>query len=162
MHPRRHLNLDQLESFVALAECGGITAAAERLSRSQPTVSQHLKRLEAQLDRKLVARRSGRATLTEEGWRVLPFARGLLRLDRQFAEHDCTAARRLGACNNIGVYLLPELLTELLRGGRALPEVTIARNPQIAARITAGEIDVALLEWWDPRPGFESHIWRRE
>jgi LysR family transcriptional regulator, transcriptional activator of the cysJI operon len=161
--PRRaHVSLDRLESFVAAAECGGITAAAKRLGRSQPTVSQHLQRLEVQLDRQLVARSPGGLRLTAEGRRLLPLARDLLSLDGQLAAPTDQAPLRLGACSNIGVYLLPELLIDLRRQGQPLPQVAIAGNPEIAHRLAAGEIDVALMEWWEDQAGFVSRIWRRE
>ena len=157
-----HISLDRLESFIAAAECGGITAAAKRLGRSQPTVSQHLQRLEAHLDRQLLARGPGGLTLTAEGRRLLPLARDLLSLDRRFAAPDNEAPLRLGACSNIGIYLLPELLIDLRRQGEPMPQVAIAGNPEIARQLAAGEIDVALMEWWDDRVGFASRIWRRE
>jgi DNA-binding transcriptional LysR family regulator len=161
--PRRHISLDRLESFIAAAECGGITAAARRLGRSQPTVSQHLQRLETQLDRQLVTRGPGGLTLTAEGRRLLPLARGLLSLDRQFAASDDQAPPlRLGACSNIGIYLLPDLLMDLRRQGQPMPRVAIASNPEIARQLADGEVDVALMEWWDDQAGFTSQIWRRE
>jgi DNA-binding transcriptional LysR family regulator len=159
---RRYINLEQLESFVTLAEAGGITAAARRLSLSQPTVSQHLQRLETYLRRRLIVRTSDGATLTAEGERLLPFARGLLRLGRQFGEDDSAAPLRLGACSNIGVYLLPALLEGLQRKGQVLPQVTIASNPEVRQRLLTGELDVGLLEWWDEPPGFHGCIWRHE
>ncbi|MBX6421565.1 MAG: LysR family transcriptional regulator [Nevskia sp.] len=159
---RRHLSLDQLESFVALADSGGVTAAARSLGRAQPTISQHLQRLEAQLERPLFVRDRNGTTLTAEGRRLLPLARGLLRLHGQLAAAEHGLPLRLGACSNIGIYLLPELLIELRRRGQALPEIAIAGNPQIARGLTAGELDVALLEWWGHQPGYEAHIWRHE
>lgn len=162
MPRRRHLNLDQLESFVALADCGGITAAARKLNRSQPTVSQHLQRLELQLDRQLVMRGRGKLLLTSEGQRLLSLARGLLRLDERVAEQDTQRTLRIGACSNIGVYLLPTLLRGFRTLGHALPQISIASNPEIVRRLASGELDIGLLEWWEEQQGFESEVWRRE
>ena len=162
MARRRHLNLDQLESFVALADCGGITAAARKLNRSQPTVSQHLQRLEVQLNRQLVRRGGGKILLTAEGQRLLSLARGLLRLDERMGEDATVVPLRMGACSNIGVYLLPTLLMRFRAQGHALPQVSIAGNPEIVHRLVSGELDVGLLEWWNDQQGFESRVWRRE
>jgi DNA-binding transcriptional LysR family regulator len=105
--------------------------------------------------------RGSKLTLTAEGQRLLPLARGLLSLDRQLlAPQERTL--RLGACSNIGVYLLPELLKELRTRGHPLPQVGIAHNPEIAKRLLAGEIDVALMEWWTPQRGFATRVWREE
>jgi DNA-binding transcriptional LysR family regulator len=155
---RGRLNLDHLESFVAVAEAGGVTAAARRLGLAQPTVSQHLQRLEAQLGRALLQRGPSGAVLSEEGARLLPLARGLLRLDEQF---DPERARlRLGACSNIGVYMLPELLMAHRNAGHDLPEVHVGANADVVERLLAGDLDLALLEGWEPRAGFSTAVWR--
>jgi DNA-binding transcriptional LysR family regulator len=157
---RAHVSLDCLESFVAVAECGAVTAAARKLGCSQPTVSQHLARLETQLRQPLMSRGS-KLTLTAEGQRLLPLARSLLSLDQQLlAPHERRI--RLGACSNIGIYLLPELLKELRSRGHAMPQVAVARNPEIARHLLAGEIDVGLMEWWTPQRGFATRVWREE
>jgi DNA-binding transcriptional LysR family regulator len=161
MSPRRErLSLEQLESFVAVAEEGGVTAAARRLGISQPTVSQHLQRLEMRLGRVLVQRGPAGAVLSVEGARLLPLARGLLRLDDQFDGENIRL--RLGACSNIGVYLLPQHLKTYRDLGHELPEVRIASNPEIVASLISGEVDLAMLEWWEPRAGFEAARWRDE
>lgn len=159
---RAHVSLDCLESFVAVAECGAVTAAARQLGCSQPTVSQHLTRLESQLRQPLLSRGPRRLTLTTEGRRLLPLARSLLSLDRRLLTPEEQTPLRLGACSNIGIYLLPELLTDLRTRGQALPQVAIADNPEIARRLLAGEIDVALMEWWRERPGVAARVWREE
>jgi DNA-binding transcriptional LysR family regulator len=151
-----------LESFVAVAELGAVTTAARWLGRSQPTVSQHLTRLEAQLRQPLLTRGRSRPTLTLEGERLLPLARSLLSLDRQLLAPEELEPLRLGVCSNIGIYLLPELLTHLRRQGRTLPQVAIADNPEIARQVLVGEIDVALMEWWTDRPGLTARVWREE
>ena len=157
---RSHLNLDQVESFVALAERGGVGAAARWLGRAQPTVSQQLQKLEKQLQRPLFDRGASGLRLTPEGLQLLPLARGLLRLDRQC--HSDMPSLRLGACSNIGVYLLPQLLSGYHATGAALPGIEIATNPVIADRLINGEIDLALLEWWEPQADFEYCDWRHE
>lgn len=68
----------------------------------------------------------------------------------------------LGACTNIGVYSLPDVLIAFRAQGHALPGISIASNPEIVRCLFAAELDIALLEWWDPQPGFESRIWRHE
>ncbi len=63
----RELDWNLLRTFLVLAEAGSVTAAAERLSLKQPTVSAALKRLEARLGKRLIDRRPGHFTLTEAG-----------------------------------------------------------------------------------------------
>lgn len=159
---RAHISLDCLESFIAVAELGAVTAAARLLGCSQPTVSQHLTRLEAQLRQPLLTRGPSKLTLTTEGHRLLPLARSLLSLDRQLLAPEERVPLRLGVCSNIGIYLLPELLTELRRQGQALPQVAIAGNPEIARRLLARGTDIALMEWWTDQPGITARVWREE
>lgn len=47
------------------------------------------------------------------------------------------------------------------RGGTP-PQVVIADNPEIARRLLAGDIEVALMEWWTERPGLAARVWREQ
>ena len=58
---------NQLRSFVALAETRSFTRAAEVLDASQPTISRHLKLLEAELGQPLVEQYGRQVHLTEAG-----------------------------------------------------------------------------------------------
>jgi len=57
----------QLRSFLAVAETLSFTKAAERLGLAQPTVSQHVRKLEAAAKRVLVARDTREVRLTDNG-----------------------------------------------------------------------------------------------
>ena len=41
-------------------------------------------------------------------------------------------------------------------------DLVIDRNPVIAQKLVDAEIDVAVMEWWDKRPGFLWKVWRSE
>ncbi|MGX9855702.1 LysR family transcriptional regulator [Limimaricola variabilis] len=68
------LNALWLESFATLVETGHFTRAAERLNMTQPGVSQHLRKLEAQVGRPLLSRQGKGFTLTPAGEAVLALA----------------------------------------------------------------------------------------
>lgn len=72
------MNLTRLESFVATAEVGSISAAARRLGIGQPAVSKHLKALETDFGVELFARKTSPVQLTLAGRRLLPIARGVV------------------------------------------------------------------------------------
>ena len=59
-----NLPIDMLRSFVAINEQGSFTAAAEKLGRTQPAISQQLKKLELLLDRSLLDRDNPKLALT--------------------------------------------------------------------------------------------------
>ncbi len=79
------MNLRQLEYFVALAERGSFTRAAEACHVAQPSLSQQIRGLEAELGGELVTRNARGITLTEAGRAFLPEA--------QEAVNACNRAR---------------------------------------------------------------------
>tara|TARA_R100001143_G_scaffold52144_1_gene47073 strand:+ start:539 stop:1420 length:882 start_codon:yes stop_codon:yes gene_type:complete len=158
------LNLAQVETFVAVVEQGGFHEAARHLGVSQPTVTQHIKKLEADLVRPLIVRAHGSAGTTSHGAAFLPFARTLLRIAGRARAALDSRGLVIGASSNIGVYLLQPLVKAF---AEALPDfgpvdLRIAGNPDIARRLEDSEVDIGLMEWWDDRPGFEAQVWREE
>lgn len=158
------LDLVQVQSFVAVIEAGSFRDAARRLSRAQPTISQHVRKLEEELGVALVRRSHARCVPTAKGETFLPHARRLLRA----AEEARSAVDRsrfvVGAASNIGIYLLPPLVRAFRdRFGPTPPvELAIASNPVVARRLRDGEVDVAVLEWWEGPAGFDARVWRSE
>ena len=158
------LNLVHVRSFVAVTDCGNFRDASRKLVCSQPTVSQHLMKLEAALDAVLVVRDRQRCSLTDEGKVFLPFARTMLRLAEraQSVLHDRVLS--VGASGNIGTYLLQPYLQsfkETLDRDVSI-DVWIGTNPEVADRLTNHEVDVGIMEWWDDRPNFTARHWRQE
>src|SRR5271169_4839141 len=74
------LDLDLLRSFVSVVDVGGFTRAGERVHRTQSTVSQQIRRLEEGFGHPLLHRDGKRISPTEEGERLLSYARRLLAL----------------------------------------------------------------------------------
>lgn len=149
------LDLHLVEAFLAVLDAGGFRAAAARLGRPQPTISQQVRRLEEMLGHRLLARGRTACQATPEGARFAPLARRALAT----AGRAVAALHRerlvVGAASNPGIYLLPPLLGEAT-------ELRIAGNAETLERLEAGLVDVAVTEWRDGRPGVESHVWRQE
>lgn len=61
------MNLQSMEYIIAISEEKSLSRAAERLLISQAALSQHLKKLEIELDAKLFERQHGRLALTDAG-----------------------------------------------------------------------------------------------
>jgi DNA-binding transcriptional LysR family regulator len=158
------LNLVHVRAFVAVIEHGTFNDAARALGCAQPTVSQHVLKLEKAMDATLVVRDRQHCYPTPEGRQLMPFARSLLTLARQ-AKAAVREERilRVGASSNVGIYLLQphvrSFRSSLGRNGHV--DIWIGSNPEVAERLVAHEIDVAVTEWWDDRPGFPSTLWRR-
>ena len=73
------MNLRQLSCFVAVAEEGSFTRAAERIGIAQPSLSQQIRSLEAELGGLLLERLARGIVLTPAGRAFLPEARAALR-----------------------------------------------------------------------------------
>lgn len=120
------LEIDLLRAFVAVAETGSFTAAAEVVGRSQSAVSQKVLRLEELLQQRVFTRTSRALWLTPEGERLLVAARRLLEMNdgmvRQLMEPPAVGRLRLGVTEDFIPGQLPRLLA---RFGRLYPGVEI-------------------------------------
>ncbi len=159
---RAHLNIEHLATLLALLESGSFGAAAARVGLAQSTVSQHLKQLERALGHTLIIRERRGCKPTPVALRLLPYAKSMLQLERRVAEAAGSRLPRLGACSNIGIYMLPGLLRDFQEKGGGRPEFVIGSNPEVVRSLEQAEIDAALLEWWDEREGFGWKLWREE
>ncbi len=74
------MSLTQLEYFVAVAENGSVTRAAEECFVSQPPMTRQIRALEDELRAKLFERSTRGMQLTQEGERLLRHARSVLEL----------------------------------------------------------------------------------
>ena len=72
------MDIDEITTFVAIAELGGFTRAAQRLHRTQPAISRRLNLLEQELGTPVFERIRGNARLTEAGRAFLPYAEAAL------------------------------------------------------------------------------------
>ncbi|RMG32290.1 MAG: LysR family transcriptional regulator [Gammaproteobacteria bacterium] len=122
------MELDQLAAFIAVAQHGSFSQAAEQLHLTQPAVSKRIAQLEDQLDARLFDRIGRRIALTEAGRALLPRARRLLNdaAEIRRALDDISGEVRgrlvMGTSHHIGLHRLPE---PLKRFTRAHPEVEL-------------------------------------
>src|SRR5215470_783970 len=72
------MNIDEIQTFLAIVELGGFTRAGRQLHRSQPAISRRLGMLEQELGAPMFERLRGRARLTEAGRSFLPHAEAAL------------------------------------------------------------------------------------
>src|SRR5258708_16063451 len=113
------LDLDLLRSFVSVVDAGGFTRAGERVHRTQSTVSQQIKRLEEDIGQPLLNRTGKDVTPTEDGERLLSYARRLLSLAEEardvLARPTREGAVRLGIPEDFAAYRLTKLLASFSR-----------------------------------------------
>ena len=153
----RNLNLDQVQTLVAIADLGTFAAAAQALHLAPPTVSLHIKELESRMSAALVVRGRRHAALTPAGEALVEEGRKLLSagdelVDRVQRRASGREARvRIGVSAGVSTRLLP-LMLESLAQRHAGVEVKLEAvgSAESMLRLQAGSLDIAIVA--SPQP----------
>jgi len=159
------LNLIWLKSLITVIEQHSFQAAASQLGLAQPTITQHIQKLEEMLKVSLIQRGRSGCQPTEHALRLLPYAESMLRLQDRALLAIKSPKLKVGASSNIGIYLLQPYLHDFLRHQSQEEDkldLLIDNNPTVADKLENAEIDIALMEWWSSKAGFESQTWKIE
>jgi len=156
------IDLGCVATFLAVVRQGGFREAARHTGLSQPAVTQQVKRLEQALNVTLVLRRNSGSMLTPEGATFLPYAEQLVRAGERAKALFEPGSLRVGASSNAGIYLLQPRLRAYRDAVEHELDLVINDNRHIVNLLQNFEIDVAVMEWWDQRPGFSAQVWHRE
>ncbi|MET8001565.1 LysR family transcriptional regulator [Nonomuraea glycinis] len=150
------LDVVRLRVLLAVARRGSLTAAAKELHYSQPSVSHHLARLEAETGAKLVQRAGRGIRLTEAGRLLADRAADIIgRLDdaaEELASHvGLRSGRvRLAAFPSALGTFVPKTATRLALDHPGLRlEITEAEPPEALRLLRAGRVDVAVMFRYD-------------
>jgi DNA-binding transcriptional LysR family regulator len=161
------LNATWLETFTTLCEVGHFTRTAERLNMTQPGVSQHLRKLEAQLGQALTVRAGKSFALTPAGEEVL--ALGLTRraeeaaLRRRIAEDDGdVGALRIACSGSFALMLQPALLPWMAEAPQLVPHLEAAPQERVHAGLLSGASDLGILGADPAHPRLEARQVGRE
>jgi DNA-binding transcriptional LysR family regulator len=160
------LDPDVLRAFVMVAEGRSVTASAERLSRTQSAISMQLKKLEEVLGAKLLARGGRGLEPTQQGLWLLERARTLLTLHDEihaaFRAAPLTGQVRLGSPDDYALQWLPGVLARFAeRQPRVEVDVVCVSSEELAVRLEAGALDLAIMTEGHERPGQAGEeIWR--
>jgi len=145
------MEIRQLRYFIAAAEAGSVSRAAERCQIAQPSLSQQLRRLEESLGVELFDRLGRGIALTDAGRALLPRARRIVSEVDDAAVNlmratEVGGALTIGAIPTMAPYILPPALSELRT---ALPEVELtiqeATTEDVVDLLLATKIDCAVL-----------------
>ena len=142
----------QLKSFLTLAETRNFTRAAERLGVSQPTVSQHVRKLEQAAGRVLVTRDTRDVRLTDNGDAMAGFARTILAANdvatRYFSGAAMRGRLRFGTADDLAITGLPRILREFRQLYPQINlELTVSQSDQLHRRLKAGALDLVFVKW---------------
>jgi LysR family transcriptional regulator, cyn operon transcriptional activator len=138
------MELRHLRYFLAVAEAGSFTRAADRLGISQPSVSQQMRDLEASLRVSLFQRRGKRILLTSAGLVFQERAREILRQFENFLQELSSGPQQLRGAIHLGV--VPILNVPLVPHLLGLFAATYPGINIMVDEISSTEIETALEE----------------
>jgi len=153
------MNLHDLETFVSIAQLGGVTRAAGQLNRSQPAITRRIKILEDQLRVRLLERGRNGAMLTEAGRTFLPFAEAVLAALKdgtqavQALEGDDRGAVSLAIVGTLaGTTVVEQLRRFSARHRNARLMLRTANSFEVSDMVRRGEVSLGLRYFADPSP----------
>jgi LysR family hydrogen peroxide-inducible transcriptional activator len=154
------MELHQLRYFVAVAETGNFTRAAERSHVTQPALSQQILNLEREVGHKLFHRLGRKAVLTEAGNSFLERARRILfeveNAAKELSDHPALGRKiTVGAVQTVMPFLITPLIAECReRHPNLQVEAREDFRSDLVRAVAEGEIDLAIV----PLPVKDHHL----
>ncbi|GLK67707.1 LysR substrate-binding domain-containing protein [Hansschlegelia plantiphila] len=151
------LDVDQLRTFIAIVDTGSFTRAADVVFKTQSAVSMQMKRLEERVGRAIFARDGRGVKLTDDGERLLDYARRIVHISREavsaFEDDALTGRVRLGLPDDYAERYLPEILARFSSSNPRV-EVTVVCEPSdyLTEMIDRDEVDLAIITHASRKP----------
>lgn len=144
------LDIDQMLTFVAIIDTGSFTRAAGQVHKTQSAVSMQMRRLEERLGKQLFVKDGRTNRLTEEGERLLGYARRMIRLNNEtvaaFDENSLEGSIRIGTPDDYADRYMPDIIARFAKTNPNV-ELYIDCEPSadLADKLARGELDIALV-----------------
>ncbi|MXQ08145.1 LysR family transcriptional regulator [Alphaproteobacteria bacterium GH1-50] len=144
------LELDLLNTLVAIAETGSFSAAAQAIFRTPSAISMQVKRMEELLGRPVFVRDSRSVSLTADGAFLVEHARRMLAMNNEavarFVQPDLKGVVRLGATDDVAERFLPPMLRRFADSHPGVSvNVTVADTVGLRQDLNTGRLDMALV-----------------
>ncbi|HEY8594263.1 MAG TPA: LysR family transcriptional regulator [Devosiaceae bacterium] len=144
------LDLDQLQTFCVIADCGSFTEAARQVHKTQSAVSMQIKRLEERLGQSLFKRDGRSISLTPEGDTLYSLARRMLRINAEivdtFSDEVLAGNIRFGVPDDYAVRLLPVILSGFQRTHpKIMVDVRCKASEELLAGMRSGQFDIIVF-----------------
>jgi DNA-binding transcriptional LysR family regulator len=156
------MELSELRVFLRVASERSFSRAAMKLHRTQPAVSQSIRRIEGDLGERLFDRSTKDATLTEAGRLLKDYAERLLRLEEEAEAavrelKDLQRGRVLVGANEASVHVVLPLIARF-RAEHPLVHVDVRRvhARQIGAEVAQGSLDFGILTFQPAEAGLKA------
>jgi len=136
-----------LQTLLTVAQTGSFTQAAARLGVRQPTVSQHISRLEKQTGRTLILRDTHSVSLTPDGEAMIGFARSILAAHEQatayFSGSRPRGRLRIGMSDDLALTRLPQILRDFRQSHPLVDfDLTVDQSGTLNQRLEENRLDV--------------------
>ena len=147
------MDINQLEVLIAVATERGFSRAADKLYRTQPAVSQAIRRLEEEVGEPLFDRSSKDGTLTASGQILLKYAQQILNLrrDAKLAVKELKELQRgkvtLGANEYTVMYLLPVISVYRVRHPHIKIEVKRDLASRIPSEVLKRDVEIGIVSF---------------
>jgi DNA-binding transcriptional LysR family regulator len=158
--PRLNIGAEELETFLAIAELGSFSKAAERLFLAQPSISNRVQRLERAVSARLFERTTRAVVLTPAGerlrLRVAPIINDLHAVLDEFRTEGENRKRvvAVAATPMLAAMLLPPIIQRFIKANPAIRiELHDDVTPQLASDIRSQRIDFAVMARGTPFGG---------
>lgn len=159
------LDLDQLKTFVAIAETGSFTKAADEVFKTQSAVSMQMRRLEERIGQPIFVKDGRINRLTDDGEKLLCYARKMLKLNDEticaFTGERLEGSIRFGTADDYAERFMPTIIAEFSKSN---PDVELnilcEPSPELLRKMNNNELDVALVT--HENPNYRSELVRTE
>ena len=144
------LDIDQLQTFVAIVDYGSFTRAAEHVFKTQSAVSMQMRRLEERIGKQLFTKDGRGVRLTDEGDKLLNYARRIIRLNNEaitaFDENRLQGSLRIGTPDDYADRYMPDIINRFARSHPNVELYIVCEDSvDLAERLKQGELDLALV-----------------
>jgi len=145
------LTIRHLRIFIEAADCGKMSAAAEKLYISQPTVSQAIKELEDYYGVLLFERIGKKLYITEKGEKLLFYARNVVKqfddMEEKMFKGNYIEKIRIGATMTVGSCLINDIIRSFSEQNPQVEVYSYVNNTkEIEERLLKSELDIAVVE----------------
>ena len=158
--------IDELKTFIAVVDFQNFTRAGESINLSQPSVSTHIKNLEAYFNTILINRsvKQKNIIITESGYLLYRKAKEILQMiestkdELQSLDRYVKGRLRIGASLTIGEYVLPKFLSKFSTKYPGIEfELIIENTHHICSKIKNFTLDIGLIEGTTPSSDFNQN-----
>ena len=165
------LNIQQLKVFCAIVAEGSMSGAANKMSISQPTISQHIHNLESELRVKLLVRGVKQIRLTVQGQLLFVYAKKIINIMQKMESslhtipNELEGSIQVATLNSIGLSLITPIIGSILNptSRKLKMGLSYGTGSEVIAKMETKEVDIAILpdlkeQYGLTIPGYQSQF----